>query len=333
MSKFMFRHPGLREALHASSITPTQLDEVRTKVLETYYALAEPLKEASKWKRGKPEHARKSAEEAREFADFLGLNELEVAFFALAFCSHDLGRMIQALLQASAHDAAENIRISLTGKFRDAWSWVLEDAERSMPYRDEYHGTESANLLRPILGIFAESNAGQWLLAAITYHSHRSNPTLDMVGGVEEAHAVCCIVRDLDKLVGFREARDYTGNTERKRKERIQNWPKQVQDDPDWGTELGKIDPYEFLFDTPFEQPIDRQKCRSFEAYMLQFLKWLPGFASSEMQALALREGGPQIVAAYLMNQLADTPAQSKHLLAMLESWNAGALLHSPQAT
>ena len=60
---------------------------------------------------------------------------------------------------------------------------------------------------------------------------------------------------------------------------------------------------------------------------MLQFLKWLFGFARTEMQDVALHEGGPQTVAGYLLKQLEATPDQRAHLLAMLKSYRGGALL------
>ncbi len=76
-----------------------------------------------------------------------------------------------------------------------------------------------------------------------------------------------------------------------------------------------------------YEQPIDRLKCRSYEAYMLQFLKWFFGFARTEMQQVALHEGGPQNVAAYLLRQLEATPEQRDRLNAVLTAYGNGALL------
>ena len=305
-------------ALAASGIKMGDCEFFQSAVLNTYDVLAEsiPLESASKhWKRVKPAHARNVLQEGKTFADFFGLSPLLTRYVALACSAHDLGRMVQA-----------NKRVGTQPAGFDA---IFDDAWREVPYNDgdERHGYESVLVLRPILGGFSETEAGRWLLDAIMHHSLKANPTLEMCGGSEESLSLCGAVRDIDKVLGFQEAADYTGNAERKAKERLQNWPKQVETDPGWGTELGRIDPAEFLMATPFEEPIDRQKCRSYEAYMLQFLKWFPGFARTEMQDVALHEGGPQIVAGYLLRQLEAVPDQRAHLLAMLESYRGGVLL------
>ena len=316
--KFTEQYPGFERALAFSGITIKDCEIFQTEVFAIYDRLAEsiPTESASKhWKLVKPAHARKAFREVNAFANLLGLSPLLTRYVALTCSAHDLGRMVQA-----------NKRVGTQPAGFDA---IFDDACRKMPYddSDERHGYESVLVLRPILGAFCETEAGRWLLDAVLHHSLKANPTLEMCGGSEESLALCGIVRDIDKVLGFQEAADYTGNPERKAKERLQNWLKQTETDLGWGTELGRIDPAAFLMATPLEQPIDRQKCRSYEAYMLQFLKWLFGFARTEMQDVALHEGGPQTVAGYLLKQLEATPDQRAHLLAMLKSYRGGALL------
>jgi hypothetical protein len=170
---------------------------------------------------------------------------------------------------------------------------------------------------------FAKTDPGKWLLTAMLHHSLRDNPKLDMCDGSEEALGICGVVRDFDKVVAMNhEARDYTQNEERKLAERRQNFGGECP-------EMGRIEPAEFLLEVPFTTLIDRQACKSYEAYMLQFLKWLFGFMREDMQDMAIAGGGPQILANYLLRQLANTPDQHAKLLAELQSWRGGILLQS----
>ncbi|KKU02660.1 MAG: hypothetical protein UX06_C0053G0003 [Candidatus Giovannonibacteria bacterium GW2011_GWA2_45_21] len=316
--KFTEQYPGFERVLASSGLTVDDCEVFQKEVFAMYDTLAEsiPMESASKhWKLVKPAHAREAFQEVNTFANLLGLSPLLAHYVAIACSAHDLGRMVQANKRVGTKPAGFDV--------------IFDDAYREIPYddSDERHGYESVLVLRPILGAFCETEAGRWLLDAVLHHSLKANPTLEMCGGSEESLALCGIVRDIDKVLGFQEAADYTGNPERKAKERLQNWLKQTETDLGWGTELGRIDPAAFLMATPLEQPIDRQKCRSYEAYMLQFLKWLFGFARTEMQDVALHEGGPQTVAGYLLKQLEATPDQRAHLLAMLKSYRGGALL------
>lgn len=320
--KFMDRYPGIRSALEESDVTIPALRAMFDRILVTYDALAPALPDAMGWKRQKPAHARHCAAEASEFAPILGFNELERAYFAIPFSAHDLGRMIEGLRKCLRPDAPENLRLSafLAEGVRERWP-VINQPERM-------HGADSAELLTPILGPFADSRIGQWTLLAVALHSDKDNPTLEMVRGVPEALALCNILRDLDKVEGFREAKDYVGNPERKARERLQNWPQHVQRDPLWGTELGRIDPEDALDSFCNGQAIDRSQSRSYERYMLQYLAWAFNIVQPEMLELALHEGGPQIVATYLLAQLEASPDQAARFAVKLQDWENGALLH-----
>jgi hypothetical protein len=289
------------------------------RILATYDELAPALPDAMGWKRQKPAHARHCGKEATEFAPVLGFTELEQAYFAIPFSAHDLGRMTEGLRKCLNPNAPENLRVTLPEGFRERWP-VMSQPERM-------HGADSAELLTPILGPFAETRIGEWTLLAVALHSDKDNPTLEMAGGVPEALALCNILRDLDKVEGFRDAKDYVGNPTRKARERLQNWPQQVQQDPLWGTELGCIDPEDALDFFCNGQAIDRSKSRSYERYMLQYLTWAFNIVQPEMLELALHEGGPQTVAAYLLTQLKDSPEQAARLLAKLRDWKNGVLL------
>jgi hypothetical protein len=327
--KFTEKHPHFEPVIANSGIGPGSIEAIQTLILNTYDELAVPLPDSAAWKHNKPAHARKARKEVAMFADLLGLSPLAQQYVAIACSAHDLGRMVQANKRAGTQPEG-------------LYSSVFDDALREVPYDDDdqRHGYESNLLLKPILGEFANTTAGQWLLDAVLYHSLKENPTLEMCGGSVESLGLSGIVRDIDRVLGFHDAVDYTSNPERKAKERMQNWGIRVTGDPSkgiapdeaWGTELGCIDPAHFLLDTPFEKPINRLQCRSYEAYMLQFLKWVPQITSEPMMQVVLHEGGPQVVAAYLLKQLEQAPEQREHLLRELESYLGGALLRTAQA-
>ena len=93
--------------------------------------------------------------------------------------------------------------------------------------------------------------------------------------------------------------------------------------------ELGRIDPEDALDSFCNGQAIDRSKSRSYERYMLQYLAWAFNIVQPEMLELALHEGGPQTVAAYLRKRLEVSPDQAARLLAKLQDWKSGVLLRS----
>jgi hypothetical protein len=63
---------------------------------------------------------------------------------------------------------------------------------------------------------------------------------------------------------------------------------------------------------------------------MLQYLGWAKSIVDEDMLQLALHEGGPQTVAAYLLRQLKDVPEQRRRLFQDLETWKGGVLLRKP---
>lgn len=309
---FMEAYPGIRRAIAESGGTIPLFMRWYGEVLAVYEELAFYLPDMMVWKAQKPEHARHCAREARELAALFGFNELEIAYFTLLFASHDLGRMVEGLRNLMPHG---NLPAHVVAR----WPMIF------VPERP--HGVDSAILLREVVGgAFVGTTIGVWTLAAIEHHSDKENPTFKMLKS-PEALALANIIRDLDKAEGFREAMDYTANPERKAKERRTNWPGKIKNDPSWGTELGCIDPQEALDEFEQNRAIDRRTCRSYEAYMLQYLAWVKSIVQPEMRKLALREGGPQIVAAYLLKQLEASPEQRGRLEKAFAAWNSGVLL------
>ncbi|OGG36730.1 hypothetical protein A2110_00135 [Candidatus Jorgensenbacteria bacterium GWA1_54_12] len=320
MGTFLERYPRIRTELTAS-VTVRELYKFLVRIISAYDNIALVLPDTMGWKRIKPRHARECAKRAEEFAPFLGVGELEQAFFAVLFAAHDLGRMVQATIQGLAAGT-----VALSDSFKSSWDLVL-NAERPAPYPDELHGLDSVRILRPIFGAFAETDVGRWALTAVECHSHKNNPTLDVVGGVREALELAKTLRDLDKVEGFRATAAYVGNPERKATERLQNWPDRLAGDPEWGTELRRIDPPAMLNLFEREEVIPRRECRSYETYMLQFLAWVFQITQPEMLDIALSERGPQQVVTYLLDQLCASQEQRDLLLAKLVMWHNGRLL------
>ncbi|MCR4278956.1 MAG: hypothetical protein NUV81_03590 [bacterium] len=320
----MLEFPEIRSALIKCGVTIEQLVAYLQAILDAYDEWAVPLPDSMAWKAGKPKHARECADEARAFAPVLGFNELEQAFFAVAFAGHDLGRMVQTTIYGLSKNT-----VTLTNEFRDTWDNILSE-DRTGLNPDQIHGEDSVRILRPILGSFCDTKIGKWMLTAVHFHSFKDTPTLEMVGNDRVALAFACMLRDLDKVEGFRDARSYTSDPERKARERVQNWPVEIAGDSDWGTELGRIDPASDLDLFMRGEAINRRTCRSFESYMLQYLMWALHIVQPEMLELALAEGGPQMVATYLLKQLEATPDQRSVLMRKLEEWNDGALLKAP---
>jgi len=316
--KFGIQYPAIQTELEQHATVNT-FESIFDQVFTTYDELAQPLPETSGWKRGKPTHARKAREEVRVFASVLDLSPLQLEYVGLACAAHDLGRMVQGLMRSLRKGEISVIPAPLIEKYSSSFG---PDRNEDNPYddNDEKHGHESALLLEPLLGDFAYTTPGDWLLIAVDLHSLKENPTLEDTGS-EEALGLCGVVRDIDRVVAFNHDVDsYLYDEDRKIRERRQNFN-------GGSPEMGCIAPTEFLMDTPFPQAINRQQCQTYEAYMLQFLKWLPNFMRQDMQDMAIAGGGPQKIAKYLLQQLEATPEQRAKLLTDLQEWRGGILL------
>lgn len=292
---FIERHSTVRKLIAESGVTQVQLADWRGQVLEGYRRLAEPLPDTMLWKTQKPKHALDAEHDAREIAPHLGLNALETDVLCLLLTSHDLGRLVEA------------------GR-----------THRKEPRADWHHGVDSEVQMVPILGLEAETPFGRVLLLAIRHHADAKPVTLEDVGGNEAAWALATVVRDIDKCEGFTQAEWYTANEDTKEKQRHQNWPEQIKGDPEWGKEMGRIDPPEMLEIFERHELLPRVKCRSYEAYMLQFLAWTFDIVHPEILKRTLKSGGPLVVRDYIDRRLADNPAQRQRLRDALTNWRDG---------
>ncbi len=294
-SVFIERYRALRALIAESGVTRAQLEDWRTQVLESYRRLAKPLPDTMIWKEQKPRHALAAEQAARDIAPHLGLNALETDVLGLLLTSHDLGRLVEA------------------GR-----------THRKEPRAKWHHGVDSEVEMMPILGHEAVTPFGRALLLAIRHHADATRVRLGDVGGDEAAWALATVVRDIDKCEGFEQARRYTEDRANMEKQRHQNWPEQIAEDDAWGTEMGKIEPIEMLDIFERHELLPRVKCRSYEAYMLQYLAWTFDIVHPEILKRAVAAGGPIIVRDYIDRRLADNPEQRLRFRLALQGWRCG---------
>lgn len=157
---FISKNLGIRSALRSSGVTCGRLAEIYDLILAEYDALAPALPDAMAWKVQKPAHARECGQEAREFAPILGFDDLEVAYFAIPFAAHDLGRMIEGLRKCIAPNAPEKLRVTLPAGFRERWPLIDKPSRM--------HGDDSAAVSSRI------SRPGR---AASCFGNRRARPT------------------------------------------------------------------------------------------------------------------------------------------------------------
>jgi hypothetical protein len=209
---------------------------------------------------------------------------------------------------------------------------------------DADHGAFSVTHIRASLGATVDTSTEIWtaMFEAIRCHSFRMTPTVAELGGSDAVHGLVCLLRDTDKLGGWNSARSYTSDPERKARERRANWTAMIDADPAWGNELGLISPSYHLWERFLHgQLLERAKCRSYEAYMLQLLAWLFDVNTPEMLEITIKRGGPDIVFEYLIDRLTigSTKLESvaerdeaEHQLAALKQWSTewhGGILHT----
>lgn len=133
-----------------------------------------------------------------------------------------------------------------------------------------HHGEESVNLLREwgVLEQFPPETR-EIIEYAIAHHADKSTPPLpeNPTELDKKKYFYTCALRDVDKLALFRNKTDsYLFDADEKRAQAKLN---HLQG------ELKEINPSTVLETFTRFQPIKREECVSYEAYMLQYLGWL----------------------------------------------------------
>lgn len=292
----MKRHPEVRRAIKRSGIKRAAISDLRSRVIKKTLELAEPLPDSMLYKTQKPQHALDAERDARALAPRLGMNPLETEVLALLLASHDIGRLVEAQRQADG-----------------------------LPRADVHHGVLSADQIRLLLGEeMSSTHLGTCLLAAITHHADAKPVTMADVGDDTAAWALATLVRDIDKAENFEQTYSYLEDASYKESLRHHDWPEQIKTDPEWGREMGRIDPPEMLDVFERHQLLQRRQCRSYEAYMLQFLAWTFDIVHPEILKRTLASGGPIVVRDYIDRRLADEPEQRIRFRTALRNWRRG---------
>ncbi|TAK05225.1 hypothetical protein EPO33_04600 [Patescibacteria group bacterium] len=296
MTTYIERYREVR-ALFVGGDVASVVGRARVDMEEAYAHLAQKLPDSHVWKQGKMVHARTAAGEVIALASRFGFNDVERQAVAFLLYSHDVGRMVEALRQVQ-------------GQPRALW----------------HHGRDSVEVIRAATAVLPGTRP--WfdtLLVAVEHHADRTTPSTKELGGDRAAWALMTLLRDLDKRVGFQSAERYTADEAYKVAQAKANWPERRAVDPLWGTEMGRIDPPEMVAAFLRGEALERSRCRSYEAYMLQYLAWLFDVVHQEVLDLILAENGPMIVRDYLTRQLtAACPEEAQQIANTVYSFIQG---------
>lgn len=185
----------------------------------------------------------------------------------------------------------------------------LEDARLTVlygqtPIDKKLHGMRSVQIIAPVL----EGPLGNFWHSLAEAIGHHGLIVMPGEGRFTSCYGyeLCGLLRDLDKLGGFAKAALYTQDPATKVAQAKANelsWTvdNETAESGSIDTRIGVVD---LLDEFRSGRLLTRSHCASYEAYMLQLLAWLGDFNSSELQAQAIKEGGPRLVLQYLKQQL-----------------------------
>lgn len=302
---FMARNPELRELIKDSDPNlAAGLNAAMEDVVQYYKTYAVNLPDDSAWKHGKLEHIEQGLHGLVKHAEQFGLDEVEERVLAFLLVAHDTGRLLHEHIQ--------------------------DRTDAPLPWR---HGEESSLFAIRALGEYAKTPLGKIMVLAIKHHSDIKTPTLEDFDGFKPAHALTGLVRDLDKMSGYDDAKRYTADEVFRRKQIHSNYRTHRKQDPTWGEERGCIDPPQMLDTFLSGNALERRACKSYEAYMLQYLAWMFDIQNAEVLDLCIAQGGPKIVLDYILTQLAaenGDKEQYNRLFEWAASWKGGILARTP---
>jgi hypothetical protein len=223
-----------------------EIREAIKRVNANVVKLAEALPAGHPWKEHKLLHMEQTAKEADEVEQMLGMGKVggeNLAFLKLMGGTHDIGRIVEGKKKLGL----------LPSDYREFAN----------------HGEESVNLLRD-WGVSALFNgeAGAVLEYGILHHADKATQEEDAGSALGRTkYFFLAFLRDMDKLALFRNktARYLWDDGEKTRQMAVNGLE----------GEMGRIEPREILSQFAQRQLIEHRLCRSYEAYMLQFLAWI----------------------------------------------------------
>ncbi len=311
---FMERNPALREFIASSGITAEEIERAIGKVRRAYRTLNDQLRDDHTWKHSKLAHAGDCADDVELYAPIFGFQNLECAVFKFMMFSHDIGRLEQGLRR-----------------------------DRGETSLDEDHGKLGVEHILTALEMTSYSMTPIWslMLRAVECHSFRDTPTLEQLKDQPMALPLIQVMRDTDKIAGFKSAKSYVTDKARQARERRANWPQLIEADPVQGNEMGFIDPPFLLWRLFLNcKSLPRPQCRAYEGYMLQLLSWCNDVNIPEMLQIIIDTGGPKTVYDYLVERLTigaakleiaahrnEAQNQLEALQEYAQTWLGGALL------
>lgn len=136
------------------------------------------------------------------------------------------------------------------------------------------------------------------ILHAVIHHSDRATPELPKEPSETDKlkYVFTSAVRDLDKLSTFHGKTDlYLFDDEEKRKQ---------NEVGGFEGEQGRINPPELIDDFKSMRPLDRQQCKSYEAYMLSYLAWIFDLKLRDSLKATVASGMIEKTLRYLRSQL-----------------------------
>jgi hypothetical protein len=265
---------ALRELIQGAGVDRTLLGNMAMRIMAKYWELGAQLPDNHAWKHGKRLHAERAAQEARELASLLGMNELEAEVLSLLLLSHDIGRLQEGILKEVKGDH---------GPFA--------------------HGEYSATIFKALEPIEGKQEFWHALMLAILHHDAIDTPGLSDLENNEAAYALLTLLRDLDKAAGFEKGEKYVSDEGEKARQIVVN---------NLRGETGTIDD-NLLARAESGKLINRKDCVSYEDFMLQLLCWRFDIQNPEIWEWIVRNGWARPVVGYLENKLTGVQLRRFH--------------------
>lgn len=258
-----------------------QVTEAEKSVESLYLQLGSSLPDGHPWKEAKIEHAARTrlagaAAMVNIQAQLIEENSELLSFIAL---SHDLGRPIEA---------------------RRNLGWV------EVQYQQGHHGMLSVKAMESI-GLLQSfpSETQEIVKYAVEHHADTRTPILpgDATGADKYKYVFTCLLRDMDKLSTFANRTEgYLFDEVNKKKQAEVNKLSFDKEHP--AAEWGIIDPPELVDIFASGQAIARGACKSYEAFMLQYLAWIYDINLRSMIGEAINTGVVSKILDYFNKQL-----------------------------
>lgn len=249
----------------SSVIEHTNLHRLTAELASAYVILGTHIQVNDAWTWGKLEDAADAAKRARVLCFRKNTSEKLRELLEFVAFAADIGRLV-----------VRNFNVS-------------DKKKREL---QKVHGSYSAMFIRQMAD-HPQNHLWSAIELAITRHSDKESPTLAGVNGDRVALYLCQLLRDIDKLGNWvgTGALYVTPS-----KIVLESETNGVKDLPKADDAILRV----------FEagMPIERNDCKTYVEYMLQFLAWGYDFAFEELWQEVVDSGQPQLVLAWIKKRL-----------------------------